>query len=76
MLEGYRGSQPLSIDALAECASALSQLAWDLRDCLEEIEINPVFVTADKAIAADAVLNAKQSEDRGAQEATGDQVQM
>jgi hypothetical protein len=37
----------------------LSRLAWDLRDHLAEAEINPVFVTRDAAIAADAVLRAR-----------------
>jgi acyl-CoA synthetase (NDP forming) len=59
LLTGYRGQEPLALDALAETAAALSRLAWDLRDHLAEAEINPVFVTRDAAIAADAVLRAR-----------------
>lgn len=59
LLTGYRGQEPLALDALAEAAAALSRLAWDLRDHLAEAEINPVFVTRDAAIAADAVLRAR-----------------
>ena len=59
LLTGYRGQEPLALDTLAEAAAALSRLAWDLRDHLAEAEINPVFVTRDAAIAADAVLRAR-----------------
>lgn len=60
LLTGYRGQEPLALDALAEAAAALSRLAWDLRDRLAEAEINPVFVTRDAAIAADAVLRVRE----------------
>jgi acyl-CoA synthetase (NDP forming) len=59
LLMGYRGQPPLALDALAEAAATLSRLAWDLLDSLAEAEINPVFVTQDAAIAADAVLRAR-----------------
>ncbi len=55
LLGGYRGAPPLAAGALYAAAAALSQLAWDLRDCIAEIEINPLLVSGDGAIAADAL---------------------
>lgn len=56
LLAGYRGRPPLAADALTHAAAALSRLAWDLRDILAEIEINPVIVGTQGATAADCVI--------------------
>jgi len=55
LLRGYRGAPPLDSGALCAAAAALSRLAWDLRESLAEIEINPLFVARSGAIAADAL---------------------
>lgn len=56
LLTGVRGQPALAFGALARTAAALSRLAWDLRDALAEIEINPVIVGPQTATAADAVV--------------------
>ncbi len=55
-LDGYRGGQALAKEALCDAASKLSHLAWDLADTLAEIEINPIAIDADKAVAVDALV--------------------
>lgn len=57
LLQGYRGAPVQDLSALAYAAAALSRMAWQLRDCLTEIEINPVIVSEDGATAADAVIH-------------------
>lgn len=59
LLSGYRGRAILAAQALADAAAALSRLAWDLRDTLAEVEINPIIVGTQSAMAVDAVIRAK-----------------
>lgn len=62
-LIGYRGQQPKALGKLADMAAALSLLAWDLRDALSEVEINPVIVGERDAWAADAVVQTRRATD-------------
>lgn len=59
MLSGYRGRPVLATEKLAQSAAALSRLAWDMRDVLTEIEINPIMVNTENAVAVDAVVRAR-----------------
>lgn len=61
LLAGYRGRTVLNVQSLAQTAACLSRLAWDMRDTLAEIEINPVIVGTQTTIAVDAVIRARQS---------------
>jgi acyl-CoA synthetase (NDP forming) len=61
LLSGFRGQPVLAAQSLADAAAALSRLAWDMRDTLVEVEINPIIVTAETATAADAVIHARPS---------------
>jgi hypothetical protein len=53
-----RGAPPADIDALAEMASRLSWLAYDLRNSIEEMDLNPVVVlpAGQGVLAVDALL--------------------
>lgn len=55
LLQGVRGGQPLAVAELARLIARFSQLPL-LYPELAEGEINPVFVFADRALAADARL--------------------
>jgi acetate---CoA ligase (ADP-forming) len=56
ILRGARGKPPLDIDALARALGALSRLAWDNRETIAEIDINPLFARREGATAADALI--------------------
>jgi acyl-CoA synthetase (NDP forming) len=56
LLSGYRGSAPLAVDALADALSRLSLLAADHAGRIAEIDINPLFVSVDGVVAADALI--------------------
>lgn len=49
----------LATEKLAQSAAALSRLAWDMRDVLAEIEINPIIVNTENAVAVDSVVRAR-----------------
>lgn len=61
LMAGYRGRPRLAAGALARAASAVSRLAWDLRDTLAEIEINPIIVGEQNATAADSVIRLRSA---------------
>jgi acyl-CoA synthetase (NDP forming) len=56
LLTGYRGRPALAVDALAETLSRVSLLAADHADRIASLDINPLFVAADKVTAADALV--------------------
>ncbi len=43
ILRGARGEKPRDIKAIAEAISRLSQLVWDFRDYIKEVDANPVM---------------------------------
>ena len=58
ILCGLRGQPALDVSALARLIVIVSRLAWDKRQVLSEIDINPIIVRADGegALAADALM--------------------
>jgi acetyl coenzyme A synthetase (ADP forming)-like protein len=52
ILKGVRGSEPVHREALADMIVKVSQLVSDFPE-ISELDLNPVFATADGAIAAD-----------------------
>jgi len=60
MLEGYRGSDPVDIDAFAQMASRFSLIAVELQEQICEIDINPVILGKDNCIAVDALISLHQ----------------
>ncbi len=59
MLQGYRGLPAANCEALAGAIARLSQLAVALADEVEEVDVNPLFATAQSAIAIDALITLK-----------------
>jgi acetyl-CoA synthetase (ADP-forming) len=54
LFAGYRGKAPVDIDALAAVIARISQLAANLGPQLLEFDANPLLVTGNRAIVADA----------------------
>ncbi len=54
LLEGYRGGAPVNMDALSETLISFSELVMDLADRIESVDLNPLFCSPDRCIAADA----------------------
>ncbi|MGB3685192.1 MAG: acetate--CoA ligase family protein [Ornithinimicrobium sp.] len=56
ILDGIRGRQPLNIDAVSTALVALSDLAADLGDLIAELDVNPLAVSTEGALALDALV--------------------
>jgi acyl-CoA synthetase (NDP forming) len=56
LLTGYRGKPALAVDALADALVRVSLLATDYAARIAEIDVNPLFVSADGVVAADALV--------------------
>jgi hypothetical protein len=54
LLEGYRGSEPISMSELTRTMIAFSDLVMDLEELIESIDLNPLLCTADRCVVADA----------------------
>jgi len=59
LLEGVRGQPPANVAALCRAIVRLSVLVDDLRDELDQLDVNPLIVTADGCLAVDALLLAR-----------------
>ena len=55
LLDGYRGRAKADMAAVATMAVTLGALMLERRD-LEEIEINPILVRTEGAVAVDALI--------------------
>ncbi len=57
LLDGYRGAEPLDVDALAEAVSLVSRLADAMGPQLQELDVNPIRVLSvgSGVIALDAL---------------------
>lgn len=56
LLDGYRGAARVDLDRLVDLICRLSEMAADLRDIVEEVDVNPVIARPDGAVAADALV--------------------
>ena len=59
LLKGYRGSSKYSVKKLCEAASKISYLALDFSKHINEIDINPIIILEDNAVAVDNVFIVK-----------------
>jgi len=56
LFEGYRGSEPVDLNAVADAVTAVASLAFQLGDELESLEINPLLVRGATVEALDALI--------------------
>ncbi len=54
LLEGFRGAEPVDREALAALISRFSEAAFELRETVDSIDLNPVLAGAGGALIADA----------------------
>jgi acetate---CoA ligase (ADP-forming) subunit beta len=54
LLEGYRGTAPINMQALTAMLMAFSGLVMDCEALIESIDLNPVACASDRCIVADA----------------------
>ena len=64
LLRGIRGNKAVNRQALIDIVVSLSNIAFEFRDIIAEIDINPVLVNTQAALAVDAlvVLNNSDSQ--------------
>ena len=55
VLAGARGQRPADLDAIADAIAGLSELAADLGDLLDALDINPLICGPSGAVAADVL---------------------
>lgn len=63
LLDGARGASAADTQAFCELAANFSAMVHALRDSIQEIDINPVIVTATGATAVDALIVSRAQED-------------
>lgn len=54
LLEGYRGSEPISMENLTAAMLAFSRFVMDFQDSIQSVDINPLKCTAHSCSAVDA----------------------
>lgn len=54
LLEGYRGAEPIHLDALSRNLIAFSHLIMDLGGAVTSIDLNPVFCSPTRCVTGDA----------------------
>ena len=57
LLQGARGQKPVDLDALVDVVVRVSRLAAEGRSHIADMDINPVIVTPDGAVAVDALIH-------------------
>ena len=60
LLEGFRGAEPVSKEQLTEALIIFSSLVVALEDRIESIDINPLFCSQTRCVAADARIMLKK----------------
>ncbi len=62
LLQGYRGAPAADMKAIVAAVLAVQAYVVRYRDLLDEVEINPLIVTPDRAVAVDALIRKGEKE--------------
>ena len=62
LLQGVRGNAPVNRQALIDAIVKLSQFAYEFRNEISEIDVNPLLVNDTEAIAVDALVLRKTAD--------------
>ncbi len=62
VLAGWRGAPAIDIHALADVIVAFSEMAAELGDVLDAVEVNPVIASPHGVVAVDALVVARRAE--------------
>lgn len=54
ILRGFRGGEPVDVNALTELLTGFSSLVTDIESYIRSIDLNPVICSGDRCIIADA----------------------
>ena len=60
LLFGYRGSDPINLEALKKTLISFSKLMLDLKDVVESVDLNPVMCTAKVCTVVDSRIMLKK----------------
>ena len=55
-LRGFRGSEPVDLDALADIIGRVSEFIADHKDAVTEIDVNPLICAGARIMAVDALI--------------------
>ncbi len=69
LLAGYRGAAPADQGAIVDTVLAVQVFVEAHADEIEEVEINPLICTADRAVAADALIRLRDIGTEGGEDA-------
>ena len=61
LLQGYRGTPAVDLQALARVVADLSRFAADHADSIAECDINPLICNGNRILAVDALIVRKQA---------------
>lgn len=64
LLTGFRGRPQGAVDAAVEAAFRIGEYALSQAHALDEMDVNPLIVTAERAIAVDALIRRRSPDDR------------
>jgi acetate---CoA ligase (ADP-forming) len=56
ILRGFRGAEAVDVERLAEVICRISELAADQRDCIAELDVNPLICSGGRIVAVDALI--------------------
>jgi len=56
LLQGYRGSPAVDLDAVCDAIARISEFAADFADEVEEVDVNPLLARPEGAVALDALI--------------------